>query len=272
MKLERRWCEVIICMALLGYMVPCRMAVAEPREQIATLVATVQTLNGALEVQRSGVREVQALRERAPLYGGDVTNTGTNSKATLLLNEGSRLDVNTGTIVEMTTPVQVTGNRQSYFRLLKGEVFLRTRSTLAVQTRSATAAVHGTSLDLTTDAQGNSVVTVHEGSVDFFNPYGSVVVRVGEQSTARPGFAPTAPVPIASYANDISWTRDLDQALAAGVAVNAILRPLARKKSFWKRTWVKILVPTLLIGAVAVAVNGDDDNGRRGGTDQSPGF
>jgi FecR protein len=275
MKLKRQGYGAMagVCVTLFACVARCDRAGAESKQAVATLVATVQTLNGALEVQRIGLRESQAIQERASLYGGDVTNTGANSKATLLLNEGSRLDVNTGTIVELTTPVQVGGNRPSYFRLLKGEVFLRARSSLAVQTRSATAAVHGTSLDLTTDAQGVSTLTVHEGSVDFFNPYGTVVVGVGQQSTVRPGFAPTTPVPIAAY-SDTSWTQDLDRALAAGTGISALLKPLATKKTFWQKTWVKIFMPAVLIGVVAAVVdnnNNSHDRGR-GGTDQSPGF
>jgi hypothetical protein len=95
-----------------------------------------------------------------------------------------------------------------------------------------------------------------------------VVVGVGQRSIARPGFAPTAPVAVADDDNDISWTLVLDQALSSGGGVRAILRPLAlaqpvaRKKRFWQRRWAKILLPTLLISAVAIAVNRDNDHDR----------
>jgi hypothetical protein len=276
MKVRQRWYGTlaVVSIALIGCVVQCDRAVAESKQPVATLVATVQTLNGALEVQRTGTAATEPLQERAPLYSGDVTNTGANSKATLLFNEGSRLDVNSGSVVEFTKPVRVSGGRQSLFRLIKGEVFMRARSSLAVQTRSATAAVRGTAFDLTSDAQGNSALTVHEGSVDFFNAYGSVVVHAGEQSIARVGFAPTRPMPGPTGISNISWTLALDQALATGAGVKGNVTSVPpRRPSFWNRGWVKnLLVPALVIGVVGVIIDNNDNDDRRrnddGGSEQ----
>jgi hypothetical protein len=248
----------VACMTLIGCMAQCDRSMAEP-QPVATLAATVQTLEGSLEVQRTGATESQSLSARAPLFGGDVTNTGLNSKATFLFNEGSRLDINSNSIVELTKPERVAGGRQSLFRLVRGEVFMRARSALAVQTRSATAAVRGTAFQLTSDVQGTSVLTVHEGSVDFFNPYGAVVVNASQQSTARFGFAPTTPVPVAIGIHNISWTRDLDQALLSGSVKGTVTSSVTRKKSFWNKGWVRnILLPAVVIGGIAAIVDDDD--------------
>jgi hypothetical protein len=45
------------------------------------------------------------------------------------------------------------------------------------------------------EADGTTVLTVLEGSVDFYNEFGEVIVHESQQSTIAPGQAPTAPIP-----------------------------------------------------------------------------
>ena len=173
-------------------------------------VATVQTASAPLQVQRSGSAAAVALAQRDPLFIGDVVNTGA-VKATLLFDGGSQLRLNTGTIVELTAPQNV-GGKTSLFRLIRGEVFAQLRPGLAAQTNSATAAVRGTVFDLKVDDNDISTLVVVEGSVEFFNPFGTVAVAQSQQSVARPGQAPTAPVTVGNAGLIIEWTLDLNRA------------------------------------------------------------
>ena len=173
-------------------------------------VATVQTASAPLQVQRSGGAAALALAQRDPLFIGDVVNTGA-VKATLLFEGGSQLRLNTGTILELTPPQNV-GGKTTLFRLIRGEVFAQLRPGLAATTNSATAAVRGTVFDLKVDDNDVSTLVVVEGSVEFFNPFGTVAVGQSQQSVARPGQAPTAPVTVGNAGLIIEWTLDLNRA------------------------------------------------------------
>ena len=173
-------------------------------------VATVQTASAPLQVQRSGSAAAVALAQREPLFIGDVVNTGA-VKATLLFDGGSQLRLNAGTIVELTPPQNV-GGKTTLFRLIRGEVFAQLRPGLAATTNSATAAVRGTVFDLKVDENDVSTLVVVEGSVDFSNSFGGVAVGQSQQSVARPGQAPTAPVTVGNAGLIIEWTLDLNRA------------------------------------------------------------
>ena len=182
-----------------------RAAHAAPRS-----VATVQTASAPLQVQRSGSAAAIPLAQRDPLFIGDVVNSGA-VKATLLFEGGSQLRLNTGTILELTPPQNV-GGKTTLFRLIRGEVFAQLRPGLAAQTNSATAAVRGTVFDLKVDENDASTLVVVEGSVEFFNPFGTVAVGQSQQSVARPGQAPTAPVTVGNAGLIVEWTLDLNRA------------------------------------------------------------
>ncbi len=196
-----------LCLFLLiAIFVSCHAAAhAAPRS-----VATVQTASAPLQVQRSGSAASAALAQSDPLFTGDVVNTG-GVKATLLFDGGSQLRLNTGTILELTPPQNV-GGKTTLFRLIRGEVFAQLRPGLAATTNSATAAVRGTVFDLRVDENDVSTLVVVEGSVEFFNPFGNVAVGQAQQSVARPGQAPTAPVTVGNAGLIIEWTLDLNRA------------------------------------------------------------
>jgi hypothetical protein len=174
-------------------------------------VATVQSLIGQMEVQRGGTATAVSVAERGGLFDNDIVSTAANSKARLLFSNGSRILINANTIIEMTSPTPVStgpdsNGAQSFCRLLKGEIFAQLRPGLAVQTRSATAAVRGTQFYLAVDARDVTTLVVVEGVVSFFNPFGAVSVSRAQQSTAHPGQAPMAPGAVSTFSSPIEWT------------------------------------------------------------------
>jgi tetratricopeptide (TPR) repeat protein len=74
-----------------------------------------------------------------------------------------------------------------------------------VTTPSVTAAIRGTEFDIQVAADGESTVTVLEGSISFFNDFGSIVVNPGEQGRCRVGEAPTKTV-ILNPEDAVQWT------------------------------------------------------------------
>ena len=82
-----------------------------------------------------------------------------------------------------------------------------------MQTRTAIAGVRGTEINMKVADDGTSTLTVIEGEVDFSNEFGTVLVGQAQQSTARSGAAPTAPVTVGNAGLLIEWTVDLNRAV-----------------------------------------------------------
>ena len=99
-------------------------------------------------------------------------------------------------------------------------------SGLTIQTPSAAAAVRGTEIDLRIGPSNETVLTVVEGSADFSNPQGAILVNAGEEGTAIPGQAPTKRVILNPedavqwalyYPAQVAW-RDLPAGASSGPA------------------------------------------------------
>jgi tetratricopeptide (TPR) repeat protein len=176
-------------------------------------LTTVQTANGTVTVRRAGAAAFAALRVNASLSQGDIVRTGANSKAALLFANGSQVRLNANSSVEITAPVAVGRGKQSLFRALGGEVLSRLRPGQAVQTRNAIAGVRGTVIHLKIDPDETATLTVVEGEVEFFNEFGAVIVGETQQSVARAGSAPSAPITIQNAGFIVEWTLDLERAL-----------------------------------------------------------
>lgn len=176
-------------------------------------VATVQTVSGTLTVKHKGAAAFTPLAARGTLYVGDVVGTGPDGKAALLFSDGSMTRLNANAAIEITPPVSVGKGKKSLFRALSGEVWARLRPGKAAQTRSAIIGVRGSEFHLAVETYGTTTITVLEGQVDFFNQHGAVAVGESQQSIARVGAAPTAPVTIPNAALIIEWTPDLSRAV-----------------------------------------------------------
>lgn len=176
----------------------------------AAPIATVSALSGPLS-RRVGNTAV-AIGLRTPLNARDVVHTGVGGKATLLFLDGSQVRLNANTTVEITAPSKAGRGHTSLIRALSGEVWARLRPGRAVQSSSAIAGVRGTAFNLVVADDGTSTLSVFEGEVDFFNPFGAVNVAEQQQSVARPGQAPTQPIVIANPGLILEWTLDLERA------------------------------------------------------------
>jgi tetratricopeptide (TPR) repeat protein len=176
-------------------------------------VALVTTSKGTVSVRRKAGAVTVALVKSNVLHVSDIVATGANGKATLLFSDGSHVKLNSNTVIEITAPSNVRTGQQSLFRAVAGEVWARLQRGKAVQTRFAIGGVRGTEINLQVAVDGTTVLTVLEGSVDFYNELGAVVVNESQQSTVRPGQAPTAPVTVGNAGLLIEWTLDLNRAL-----------------------------------------------------------
>ncbi|MDQ3815733.1 MAG: hypothetical protein M3347_17605 [Armatimonadota bacterium] len=78
-----------------------------------TPVARVQAVSGKLCALRGSNQAVVRLAARDVLYAGDVVGTGPNSKATLLLSNGARLELKANMMMEIPLPVAVSKSKKN---------------------------------------------------------------------------------------------------------------------------------------------------------------
>lgn len=180
--------------------------------QCAVPVATVQTLLGAATYRAAGGTQLQPLRIRRSLFVGDVVATGPRAKLTLLFRDGAQIRLNAGTAVQINASSGAHG-KENLLRVLGGEIWARLRPGNSLQTKTAALGVLGTEIELAVAPDGASTLTVIQGSVDFRNDLGRVTVNTSQQSVAREGAAPTAPVTIENAGFTVEWTLDLNRAL-----------------------------------------------------------
>ncbi|HEY0073851.1 MAG TPA: tetratricopeptide repeat protein, partial [Abditibacteriaceae bacterium] len=178
----------------------------------AAPIATVRTSRGETFIRAKGKTQAVPLTVRKSLFAGDVVGTGPGGKLALLFSDGATVRLNEKTTIEIT-PSQGAG-KSSLFRALGGELWARLRPGNTASTRTVALGVRGTEIFLqVAEGDGTTTLTVIEGEVEFFNPFGRVVVATSQQSTARPGQAPTMPITIPNAALIIEWSLDLEQAL-----------------------------------------------------------
>lgn len=175
-------------------------------------VVTVGAMTGKLSVQRKTGRGFVALTSGQSLFAGDIVATGANSKASLLFPDGAQLRINANSSIEIPEPRRLKNGKLSLFKAINGQVWARLRPGNAIETRTAVLGVRGTEVLLDVAADGTSTLTVTDGSVDFANDLGAVVVNQGQRSIARPGAAPTAPITADNAGFITEWTFDLDRA------------------------------------------------------------
>ncbi len=162
----------------------------------------VQSVRGQVEILRGGRgRWVRLGGGTVAASAGDHVRTGRNGSVTIIRDGGQRVTLSANTEVILREPGGGSG-----FRLVVGRALtaFNGRQRLEVRAPAAVAAAEGTIFQLEASEDGLTVLTVVEGEVRFFNDLGNVLVLTAQQSTARPGQAPTRPV-VVDAASLTAW-------------------------------------------------------------------
>ena len=161
-----------------------------------------------------------------PLLVAERVRTLDASRASVLFIDETQVKLNAGAVLTIRE-VRRPGGSPTQLELSRGEGWFRTKnpgSGLTIRTPTAAAAVRGTEINLRIGASNETVLTVVEGSAEFSNPQGSILVNAGEEGTAVPGQAPTKRV-ILNPEDAVQWAlyypaavawRDLPAAATAG--------------------------------------------------------
>ena len=133
-----------------------------------------------------------AFREQA-LTAGDLLKTGDYGRMGILFEDGTQIRVSRRTVMAIKGVPGPGQKAPTILGIELGEVWSRAKAApegLRMETPSAAAAIRGTDWDLLVDEKGTSTVTVLQGSVSFYNEYGSLIVEQGQQATAEKGRPP----------------------------------------------------------------------------------
>ncbi len=182
------------------------------------IAAKILSVQGTVEVQE-GTPDWAPAQVNQTLAAGAVVRTAVRSRATLLLADETQLKIGpkatlqlrqvrrTSNLLQRVSQV-AAGADQSILNLETGKAWLRSKRVPArvrVRTPAVTAAIRGTEFVVDVRTDGESFVTVLDGSVDMSNDQGAVIVNSSEQGRARIGEAPTKLV-IVNPDDAVQWT------------------------------------------------------------------
>ncbi len=188
----------------------------------------IVALNGRVDHTRAAQEQWRPALVFQPLLIAERVRTLESSRASILFIDETQVKLNAGAVLTVRE-VRRGGGAGTSLELERGEGWFRTknpRSGLTIQTAAAAAAVRGTEINVRIGPGGETILTVVEGTAEFSNAQGSILVNAGEEGTAVPGQAPLKRV-ILNPEDAVQWAlyypaqaawRDLPAAARQGAA------------------------------------------------------
>lgn len=201
-------------LAVMGFVVAMGIATGSPEVHAANApVGWAVNAIGTLTIVRvDGVEEQLQGRKTLPLYEGDVLKTDASSQAYIQLKQGVNVALNEDTSFKILSRWQKDKPTTWILRLSQGEVWAKTTGegpkAFEVETPVATAAVKETEFNLKVQEDGQSILTVIEGIVQFGTPFGTCPIRTNTISYGVRGKKCTKPAPSDPQAAK-AWTQTL---------------------------------------------------------------
>ena len=187
---------------------------APPAAAQGTPVGTAQNAIGTLLVVRSdGIEDRLQGKGALPLYEGDVLRTEAATQALIQFRDGVQVALNEGTAFKILSRWEKARGITRIIRLSQGEVWVTTGEglkQLEVETPVATAIVEGTEFNLKVQEDGQSVLTVIQGIVQFGTSFGTCPIRTGTISYGARGKRCTKPAET-NVQPAIAWKQALTQ-------------------------------------------------------------
>ncbi|MGD1996892.1 MAG: FecR family protein [Anaerolineae bacterium] len=183
---------VVMILLAGGLFVHSRLRTTVPR------AAELAQVNGVVKVLAAGSETWRSVSEDEPLEEGDRIRTGASSSASLVLFDGSVIELAGETEVAVT---QMRSHRDGSGRVIVlsqwvGEMRNRVQpssgvpSRFEVETPLAIAAVSGTEFTTAVENDGTTHVTVDEGMVNVTAQDVTITLKRGQETTVRPGHPP----------------------------------------------------------------------------------
>lgn len=196
----------VLCVAVFTFFIPVS-ARAE-----STSVGIARNAKGTLVVVRvDGIEERLRGKGALALFEGDVLHTDAKSGALVELSSGIQVGLNRDTSFKIVSRWEKENGTTRILRLKQGMLWVKTSGgtkQLEVETPVAIAVVKGTEFIIEALKDGNSVLTVIEGLVEFGTAFGTCPIRTSTVSYAEQGKKCTKPV-IADVRPAADWTAGL---------------------------------------------------------------
>ena len=182
--------------------------VAAQSEPIGEVVSSVGT---TVVVRTDGIQERLQGKGAIRLFEHDVIRADAGVRALVELKEGIRIALNEKTTATLHSRWEKARGTTRILRLSVGEAWVKTGDgpkQLEVETPVATAVVRETEFNMKVEPDGQSVLTVVQGVVEFGTAFGTCPIRANTVSTGVRGKRCTRPAPI-DVAPVLNWSRDL---------------------------------------------------------------
>ena len=185
------------------------LAIPEARAQE---VGTAKNAIGVLLITRANGTSVRLQgKGDLKLFEGDELKTGPGAQALIEFADGTRVAINEQTTFLIRSRQDPASGLTRILRLLIGELWIKTSAgprPLEVETPVASAAIRGTEFNMKVLPNGESLLTVVDGLVEFGTPFGSCPIRAGTQSVGERGKRCTRPAPT-NVQPAIAWTEQI---------------------------------------------------------------
>ncbi|BCA53223.1 hypothetical protein W02_03630 [Nitrospira sp. KM1] len=159
-------------------------------------------------IRTDGVQQRLQGKGNVPLYEGDIIQTDGTSQALIEFKEGIQVALNESTSLKLLSRWEKDKPTTRILRLKQGEVWAKTSGgpkLFEVETPVATASVKETEFNLKVQEDGQSILTVIEGVVQFGTPFGTCPIKTETISYGVRGKKCTKPAPTDVKAAK-SWT------------------------------------------------------------------
>ena len=198
--MTRRITMLGVLIATFGLMSTGQAAAQSCRPEVGRLVS----LDGVVEVQRTGAGTWQRPGLDAALCQGDTIRVGAHGRAAIALVNDAVLRLDQNTTMRLTEVVREPEKR-SLLSLIAGvfQSFSRKPRRLEVNTAYLNGTIEGTEFIFEVRAN-QSILTVLEGRVRASNPQGSVTVTSGQAAQALAGKAPVRRI-VAKPRDAMQW-------------------------------------------------------------------
>lgn len=212
MSARAGWSGGVVIALALWSLLP--VAGVRPAAAQGVPVGTAQNAVGTLVVVRTdGIEHRLQGRGSLPLFEGDLLRTEAASQALIQLRPGIPVALNERTAVKILSRWDKTGGTTRILRVSRGGIWAKAgsgASQLEIETPAAVAAARDAEVDLKVAEDGQSSLTVVQGTAELATPFGVCAVRGGTASVGARGAACTAPQP-ANVAGAVSWKQAVTQ-------------------------------------------------------------
>ncbi|MBV9471129.1 MAG: tetratricopeptide repeat protein, partial [Abitibacteriaceae bacterium] len=150
---------------------------------------------------------VSSNHEGRALSIGDIVRTNATGQAHIVFSNGGRMTLGPSTNIQIVAAETKASPLMVRVFGTLSTVWVKPHGNTIINTRPVNAGARGTEFVLRLISEDTTEVTVTEGSVDFYNEYGQVLVNVDERSVAHFGQRPEPPHKV-DVTGLVEWTAE----------------------------------------------------------------